>query len=131
MPKEDRENPKQKMKPQEATPTIAELWGEFEPMAIAGNPCNYQTYEWHQWESAFNSLRSQLLERCKRVFDSNEGNSAAFEIIPRINRESGIETSNRNYTRFDSIATALEMSAAYAFWAWELFQRQKEGKCNS
>jgi len=76
-------------------------------------------------------LRGVLLERCKRVDDA-DGWHTKLEIediddtpiiVITFHDQSGEFC---RYPRCDTPETARNMSAAYAFMAWELEQRQKE-----
>jgi len=103
----------------EQQPTIAELWQEFQKLFKVGkrNPLYWSKV----WDKT--NLRAQLLERCKRVPDQ-DGDITTLYLTCHLDRLAtepcGI------LERVDNIETAREISAAYAFWAWELEQRAKE-----
>ena len=99
--------------PPTPTPTIAELWGEFEEMTVTGNPCYLHSREGEQWEAMFQSLRQQLVERCSELVDCTDGHfSINQKLIMRLSH---------------GITEAFgEASAIFAFWEYELEQREKE-----
>ena len=71
------------------------------------------------------AIHRVLLERCARVHE-NDNDYTDFE-IRKIGAKLYVYADNRrDFSRFDTADTALDMSAAYAFWAWELRQREKE-----
>jgi hypothetical protein len=135
------------------TPTIAELWREiqsFEAKKMRECPecgwhggyhqakCNgAENINANEWPltlpamraQEFKALRVQLIERCKRVqdgFDSWRSEHTSFEVLEM---PSGIGIRAQNNVAYSSChdaASAREMSSAYAFWAWELEQLQRE-----
>jgi hypothetical protein len=70
-------------------------------------------------------LRSVLLERVEKVKDTY-GNYDSFSIGSDAEGRPLIDIEHRGQDREDDAETARNMSAAYAFMAWELEQRQKE-----
>lgn len=127
------------MNQNETPPTIAELWGELKKEESKAAK-HWTTYErtksdsaliWHTKSRAkVNSLRSRLLERCKDVRDADETSNVHthFSVmwLPSGSiARSEVRGANVRYDNADSLGN---LSAAYAFWAWELSQRQKEGK---
>jgi len=73
------------------------------------------------------AIRAQLIERCKEVHDS-DGAAVEFSIyIERIeNGKTLIRAFTDEHSLFLTKESAMNMSAAYAFMAWELEQRAKE-----
>jgi len=115
-------------------PTIAELWGKLQKERL--NVVSFTGMALHDvgWEqekcdaiARLQSLRQQLLERCGQVPDKS-GYYSRFFIIERTLNVSFHDTSGAwvIQSRYDDVDTAREMSAAYAFWAWELEDREKE-----
>ncbi len=130
-----------KMSKQNTQPTIAELWREFQKIEVKHRfALNRADFEWkdarknwlasaENWRIERQALRSQLIERCANVKDS-KGYFSLFE-INRGKIETQLVDECENLVRIwriDTAETAREMSAAYAFWAWELEQRQKEAR---
>jgi hypothetical protein len=121
-----------------ATATIAELWDEFDGLVRLSIPhlaklvspaynvdaARRPEYEQQlkQCNERLAEIRDQLIERCAVVPDQ-DGDPTTFLFAcggDRLATEPcGI------LDRIDNIETAREISAAYAFWAWELEQRQK------
>ncbi len=117
--------------------TIAELWDRFRAIKNRfGSDNDYPRLitlsNWQNpaqgridWVTEIKSLRAELLERCKRVHE-NVNDYTDFE-IRKIGANLYVYADNRrDFSRLDTAGTALDMSAAYAFWAWELEQREKE-----
>lgn len=75
-------------------------------------------------------LRAQLLDRCKRV-DESDGYYTEFAINEYVIATHYKPNGSPKHKREDAPATAREMSVAYAFWAWELEQRQRESNDGS
>lgn len=75
--------------------------------------------------SRFQALRAQLIDRCEKVKDTL-GNYDRFTTGQDAEGRPLIDVEHRGHDREDSPETAREMSAAYAFWAWELDQCQRE-----
>lgn len=112
------------------TPTIAELWREFEK--IKNHRYDAQKLDdpgfrkmAQDANGGFESLRAQLIERCKRVPDQ-DGDLTTLRLV--CNRDRIATEPCGILHRVDNSKTAREMSAAYAFWAWELEQREKEAQ---
>ena len=120
----------------EVKPTIAWLWDRFQKL---GNYIETEKFL-QSWgtkgsdglshdgrnhssdEVELQSLRQQLVERCKKVQSEGlEIEYTTFGIDGFIISEESFEG-----VRIDNANSAREMSAAYAFWAWELEQREKE-----
>jgi len=107
----------------EQQPTIAELWQEFQKLFKIGkrNPLYWSKL----WDKT--NLRAQLLERCKKLHDSD---GAAVEFSIYTERIEGGKTLiwafADEHSLFLTKESAMNMSAAYAFMAWELDQRAKE-----
>ena len=110
-----------KMSKQNTQPTIAELWREFQKLMKVSkrNPLYWS----NQWDKR--NIRSQLIERCKRV-DESGGYYTLFTLDEFVIAVHCKPNGSPKHRREDSSETAREMSAAYAFWAWEREQRQKE-----
>ena len=109
----------------ETQPSIAELWGQFYPYA-AGILSFWGTVsDAHPDKARAEALRTQLIERCKRV-DESGGYYTLFTLDEFVIAVHCKPNGAPKHRREDSSETAREMSAAYAFWAWELEQRQKE-----
>jgi len=117
------------------TPTIAELWREFKKICIwinyysVDNPPQGEdvgTVPAKGW-AKIPALRAQLIERCKRVPDS-DGYYTEFQICEGVlDSWLCMPDGTRSKTkRQDTWATIQNLCAAYAFWAWELEQREKE-----
>ncbi len=119
------------------SPTIAELWREFQK-TLKHKPAMYISHAAHKGmevtryakhiaEAAtkYAALRAQLIERCKRVPDQ-DGDLTTLRLV--CNRDRIATEPCGILHRVDNSKTAREMSAAYAFWAWELEQREKEAQ---
>lgn len=119
------------------TPSIAEIWENSYDIrhcyqhaldAIERNT-NPASVGWGKNTLALvdvqiKALRAQLLERCKEVKSINRNFTCLW-----INSGKGlVKSESKEAERQDSPETAREMSAAYAFWAWELEQRAKENE---
>lgn len=104
---------------------LKEVWEEFKTMTITVNPCKYQSFEWYGWSDLFNMLREVLTERCKSIWDG-DGCSSEFSIyIERSASSPKMYIKSHQGTRLDTVETAQNMSAAYAFMAWKLGQIEK------
>ena len=97
----------------ETQPSIAELWGQFYPYA-AGILSFWGTVsDAHPDKARAEALRTQLIERCTELVDCIDGHFCiSHKLILRI-----------SHGQIDAFK---EASAIFAFWAWELEQRQKE-----
>lgn len=105
------------------TPTIAELWGK-----LKFRDDRFARKHLEELDGVdFDALRAQLIERCEKVKDTL-GNYDSFTTGHDAECRPLIDVEHRGHDREDSPETAREMSAAYAFWAWELEQRQKESQ---
>lgn len=106
---------------------LHEVWEEFKTMTITGNPCRYQSLEWHGWSDLFDMLRDVLLNRCKKIL-SIDGDTLIDIEFGNIVSATFNNVQGTTHRRRDMVATAEDMSAAYGFWAWELKQRQDAGE---
>jgi len=123
---------------QDQVPTIAELWKEadylieltiphLEGLTNPNNRVNeerrpYYISQLAKCKEKLESLRQQLLERCRKVqAEGLEREYTTFGIDGFIISEQSFEG-----VRIDNTNSAKEMGCAYLFWAWELEQREKE-----
>lgn len=104
------------------TPTISELWRRFKIIADVSHLFTFRSEA-----EEFQALRAQLIERCEKVKDTL-GNYDSFTTGQDAEGRPLIDVEHRGHDREDSPETAREMSAAYAFWAWEIEQREKEAR---
>ena len=116
--------------------TIEELWGNLQKEE-AKSANHWKRFEktqsdssliWHTKAKAnVLILRQLLLKRCRKVVGPH-GHDSLFEEFDnskvRITTWDGLGYTH--HSRIDDANSAREMSAAYAFWAWELEQRQNE-----
>lgn len=135
----------------EDTRSIAELWQEFEYI-LSHMPIELKARMEEIGLSKFGNqifvlsivngyprLRAELLERCKKVYGIDMAglgyvgytefwiseSSGGLRLGTRIGHE-GKWIKEHDSRVFHSRETALDTNAAYAFWAWELEQREKE-----
>jgi len=120
------------------TPTIAEIWRKFQLSCkdvafyrqLNGTLQSIEAKKIAAAEANFTALRAQLIERCHIIKDVTNRHTVISISIgsgPLLSMTVD-ENCDEDAFRRDSPHTAREMSAAYAFWAWELEQRQKESQ---
>ena len=105
------------------TPTIAELWELMTARLSDANDDLFYMSDRQFFRKEAESLRQQLMERCKSVPDSG-GQSSIFAI------DGGtlLIENTVDRLRHDNAETLSEFIAACGFWLWELQQRGKEAK---
>ena len=106
-------------------PTIAELWDMMTSRLKDAKDEWFSDHGRETFRKEAETLRAQLIERCKRV-DESGGYYTLFTLDEFVIAVHCKPNGSPKHRREDSSETAREMSAAYAFWAWELEQRQKE-----
>ena len=124
------------MNNQDQVPTIAELWGEFQRLharflrLYAGTmPDNVHPDAYMRGKDDLKhkvqSLRQQLLERCKEVNDADRDTTKLWVCCD--GDRLAIQTPG--ILEFVGSPKELrELGAACNFWAWEHEQREKEKK---
>lgn len=120
--------------------TINQLWDRFEAIKNRfGRDKDYSKLvnigNWAnpaqgriEWVAEITSLRAELLEKCSQPITDGDGDDSTFDIYTEKAENPQTFIRSRHGIRFDTPETARNMSAAFAFWAWELEQRAIEAQ---